>query len=340
MSEGGAKSERPVSVFLKDKLAKLIPSKFRRSRPTDDPTKLPKTSLESTQPDIPGVAQLQDSVDNTSLPDDMKKKVDILMQDMGVVLNPNSENPFDQADLLLLRKESFLGKEKRIPTWDDLLKMVSSAEKDDFEYGLVITKDSESEDPIIEYLRGERRNIKNATAQKGQGVFSHAHPALNMVQEPFSTLVSPGDMHAQYWANYGGGYLNVVSLGGVTMHLGRSNNSEDLSNDFAPSKLPHYVHRIETGQFTGQLIIRMDNGSRGRVLEDLYKSGLPYVFTIIDNALKHQSYFLYIPWKQLDRSIDLYDITHGEGLPKILKTVNVDISLPANKNLYEALLSP
>lgn len=238
-------------------------------------------------------------------------------------------SPFNQSDRQPWRDERVMGNEQVIPTWGDLGAIVRSGEQDGKEYGIAVRRDSgESGDPHVEYLRGGKSSIHNGAKRSrfGQNIFFHSHPIISEKRELYAPLVSVGDLEATSLQDYGGGYLNVVCLSGVSLHIGAV---------VKKTRSDSYTYTIESGEFKGSNFLP-GRGLEEQVMGNVKRVGIPYVYSITDRFGLKQ-YFFHIPWEYIDKSVSFYDLCFGGGLARILSAFEDLPELPKLQNLNEAL---
>lgn len=253
---------------------------------------------------------------------------------------PVSNNPFNQPDRHPERNERFIGQERRVPVWGDIESMAKACEEDHIEYGMAITRDPENLDlPLLEYLRGSEHSIYNGHGKRrpyGHAIFFHAHTSSATPEgEVTSILISEGDIDATIMSDSGGGYLNIASINGVTLHIGTSAIAEE-------SQLPsvkansRFVFNIESGSVKGA---RMETHEQiVETLIQVQQTRLPFAYAMSDKILQIRYYFVHIPWSHIDRSVSFYDLCFGEGLVKMLAKIEDLPEIPQFSSLIQVMI--
>lgn len=245
-------------------------------------------------------------------------------------------NPFNRPDREPWINRRSMGQEKRVPTWADLGDMIRATEQDNREYGILISQDSDGDIPNLEYLRGSERSVHNGERRSSfkQNVFIHVHPSTTPEQALNSPLISTGDLTATMMQDYGGGYYNVVTTSGITLHVGSLSieNGRD-SSDNTDVDSPGIIYTVESGQFKGSRIAPTETTEEHLDLMGRLKATeQPYVYSIYDVASELRYYFVHIPWGYINPEVKVEDIVFGDGLPKLLPETGdlPDILRPAN----------
>jgi diadenosine tetraphosphate (Ap4A) HIT family hydrolase len=225
--------------------------------------------------------------------------------------------------------------------------MTRSTEEDAREYGLAITNGDGPEHDVLEFLRGSSTSIYNGERNRtGDAVFFHVHPHVSPNDEEdrsfTSPLISTGDLTATAMQDYGGGYLNIVNANGLTLHIGSS------SQDEIPRDGNGYVYTVESGPLKGEVItVRGDSLVEDRnknwertiqIMKRLKETGQSYCYSIFDKNIQLPLYFLHVPWQHIDPTIDVHDLCFGEGLKKILESMELG-DIPQSKSLLEAMVN-
>ena len=240
-----------------------------------------------------------------------------------------AESPFNQKHAELNTYGSLLGKEERSAKYGDLGAMVRKTERNDREYGLVISNLAGGVSRL-QFLEGSEGSIGNKAESNGDAatVFFHSHPSYSEATAP---LVSRGDLVATKLMDYGGGYLNVVCANGITFHVGSVENGNN------PVKRSS-VYTVESGEMMGRRISPTRRGEKTdvEVMADLNAPQEPYVYSITDDAKK--LFFVHVPWTRLSPGVNLDDVCFGDGLPRVLASFsNLPEDMPRSANLHTAL---
>ncbi len=245
-------------------------------------------------------------------------------------------NPFNKSDREPWIDRRSMGQERRSPTWADLGDMIRATEQDNREYGMLISRNSESDTPNLEYLRGSERSVFNGERRSSfnQNVFIHVHPGTTPEQSLNSPLISTGDLAATMMQDYGGGYYNVVNTNGITLHGGSlsvENKKESLQNAGVDSS--GMIYTVESGQYKGSRITPRETVEEHLdLMRRLKASEQPYIYSIYDVASEIRYYFVHIPWGHINPEVKVEDIVFGDGLPKLLPETGdlPDTLRPAN----------
>lgn len=252
---------------------------------------------------------------------------------------PIGNSPFNQPERHSERSELFMGQERRIPVWDDIEIMVKASEEDGREYGMAITRDPENlVPPLIEYLRGSEYSIVNGHGKRrpyGHAIFFHAHPSSATPEgEVTSILTSGNDVDATIMNDFGGGYLNIASVNGVTLHIGTSIIDKESQ---LPSGIDNFrfLYSIENGSVKGA---RMETHEQiVEVLKQIQQTRLPFVYSMSVRIIPIKYYFFHIPWSHVDLSISFYGLCFGEGLAKMLATLEDLPEIPQFGSLIQVM---
>lgn len=249
-------------------------------------------------------------------------------------------SPLNRDDREQWRNLREMGKETRTPTWRDLGDIIRAGEEDSREYGISIGMHSGgNQPPVLDFLRGAADNIINGPISPSEKQLAfHSHPSRD-THEFTAPVVSPSDMGAQSMSDYGGGYLNVAYLNGVTLHIGGEIVGPDNRVSRGDKNYGKYIYKVESGMLAGTLMIPLASfQDTVAVMKDLYQTGKPYLYSILDTLENVNYYFVALPWKDVDASIPLEDLCFKDGLPRLVGQIE---DLPKNihvaSNLREAM---
>lgn len=267
-----------------------------------------------------------------------RERMDTVAAQIGSLTTSNIEtsSPFAQPDREGWRDEVVMGQERRQPLWEDLVSMVRCTEEDRREYGLKITQNNNEDKPLLGFNRGGDTSVFNRSPQGSptkfdKAVFLHAHPAHVLSMEAFSPLVSGGDILATEMQDYGGGYLNVVGINGVTFHIGAA----DKSGDSAKKGI---YYTVESGEYRGkQISPHKWKGDEVGIMAKLLETHKPYIYSIQGEELGIAYYFAHIPWEHIDKSVSFNDVCFSDGLAKLATKIEDRPALDIAPSLDDAL---
>ena len=246
---------------------------------------------------------------------------------------PIPESPFSTNDEEAWRGGGWMGEESRRPEWGDLVAMMRVTMHQSGEYGLVVAE-SDSGEPSVGFIRGGRGAVSNKSLMKGdKKVFFHSHPSIQETLEGLcGPLVSEADIEGTLFNDHGGGYLNVVSEYGMTLHIGSSGIAIDAKET---------EYKVESGELANTYI-RIPTEGKGvvpEVVEQLKLMEEPYVYSVTEpnavDTIPNRHTFVHIPWSHLNREVDVSDLCFGKGLETILTSLPGDFDAP--ENLFNAI---
>jgi len=249
----------------------------------------------------------------------------------GITGWPAPESPFTREDAdNAWERQAWMGKQRRKPEWSDLAGMAAITDQWNSEYGFTVSQAADGATTL-----GFTRGIEGKATNRHQldpssrKIFFHSHPSKATKDGLYAPLVSDGDVTSTLSNDYGGGYLNVVSKHGITVHIDSQESTDDTPKGW----------RVESGDLAGKMIAETQGFSESgdQIMSTLRDTEEPYLYSITASDVRNRKLlFAHIPWASLAHaSVSLQDVCYGDGLIALLPLKHLQEGMP--KNLYEAV---
>jgi len=254
-----------------------------------------------------------------------------------------TELPSDISQIVETLDQDRVREIQKAPNLETLENLAGYSEKCGREVGIQILYLSDTTSKTV-YTRGLPASISCPYSRGHAAVFFHTHPPGSINYHSYShialspsfipgannTLLDAGDFVATNMSRRNGGYLNMLSSGGLALCVNRFRQPESVNDRDAP-----YLY-IRSGEYAGNSIV--DN-SPEELDKDLVGQNLFLSFRARVPQVGEDFEMLFLTFDALRQTeVSFHDLCFGTGLAKVMGYYDLK-DIRHQRNLWHALMT-